>query len=420
MSKVIKVGLLIDGTGRDPVRDVAVVIEGSTIWQVAPPGEMARLPADVEIIDAPSAVLLPGFIDTHVHLGSPQVGDMYSYRVEAPATLTVFYAARSGQQTLAMGFTTLRNMGSIEFVSTRQAIESGLIPGPRILTSGMVLMTGGHTDRMLSVGLPRKFGQPADGVAEVRKRVREYVFAGADFIKFEATGGLLGLRDQPSTRNYSQKEVWAIVDEAHGLGVRAAAHAHSTEGILRAVEAGADSVEHGTHLDEECAARMASGGVVLVPTVAILHDAITRAEELSLPSAVVPKLQEFVGAKLASIERAHRAGVKIALGTDSSGRFAPHGRNAIEFELLTQAGLSPMESLMAGTRVAAEALGLDSSIGTIEPEKEADLVLVRSNPLDDLTVLQDPANILMVWKGGEPVIDRREDPSKNMINWSVD
>jgi imidazolonepropionase-like amidohydrolase len=418
MSKAIKVGLLIDGTGRDPISDVAVVLNGTTIQAVVPQSEISSISQDVELVDVTDAVLLPGLIDTHVHLGNPQVSDVYAYRVETLPTLTVFYAARSAQQALVAGFTTLRNMGGIEFVSLRQAVEAGLVPAPRILTAGMVLMTGGHTDRLLPASLPRKFGQPADGVTEVRKRVREYVLAGADFIKFEATGGLLGLRDQPSTRNYSQGEIEAIVDEAHGLGVRVAAHAHSTEGILRAIEAGADSIEHGTYVDEECAARMASDGVFLVPTVAILHDAITRAAELGLPPAVVTRLQEFVDERLASVERAHRAGVKIALGTDSSGRFAPHGRNAVEFELLAQAGLSPMESLMAGTSVAAEALGLDASIGGVEPGKEADLLVVRSNPLEDLAVLQDPANIVMVWKGGEVLVDRRQEPGENQIQWT--
>ena len=405
--KAIRAGVLIDGTGSQPVRGATVLTDGDRIASVIPALDV-EVSDGVEIIDASDAVVMPGMIDLHVHLRNPHTDDVpaerrYQYRVETEPQLAVFYAAHAAHITLMSGFTTLRNMGGIEYVALRQAIEERLVPGPRILVSGMVLMTAGHTDRTLPLTLPRSYPyeawKTADGVDGVRKRVRELVRAGADFIKFDAGGGL----HYPDVRLYSKPEVWAIVDEAHNFGLRVAAHAHGKEAILRAVQAGADTLEHGTILDDTCIEQMQKHGTTFVPTLAIMHDTITRGPKLGHRDALLSKYPQLQETRMRAVGRAHAAGIKIGLGTDSSGWLAPHGFNGIEFKLLTDAGLDPAAALAAGTSVAAQAIGLEKIVGTIEPGKRADLVILNANPLDDIASLAIPGNVRMVFRDGRRV-----------------
>jgi len=420
--KAIKAGMVIDGIGSKPIKNGIVLIEGSKIKALYTDQTQASIPSDAEVIDASDYVLMPGFIDVHVHLRNPIAvpgQDFYKYSVETEAPLRVFFSAHAAHVTMGAGFTTLRNMGGIEFVSLRKAINEGLIPGPRLVTSGMVLMTGGHTDKTRPRTLPRGGDiawKTADGVDAVRKLVREHVFEGADFIKFESTGGL----HYSDMLIYSQAEINAIVDEAHGLGVPAAAHAHGKKGILRAVEAGVDTLEHGTYLDDECIEKMVSCGTVFVPTLTIMNYNIVHGQQrLGHSAATIEKYTRLQEIRMEAVRKAHAAGVPIALGTDSSSRMAPHGGNAVEFRLLHEAGLSPMESIMAGTSKAAKSIGLDAVVGSIEPGKQADFVVVRSNPLEDLSILEDHSNILNVWKDGRLVIDRLAGGEGLQISWPI-
>ena len=420
--KAIKAGLLIDGTGKGPTKDVTVLVEKSTIKAILTKPDSVAAPREAEIIDVSDYVLLPGFIDVHVHLRNPCTmtrENFYKYAVETESHMRVFHAAHSAHVTFAAGFTTLRNMGGMEFVSLRKAIDGHLIPGPRILTSGLVLMTGGHTDNTRPRTLPRGgeiAWKTADGVDAVRKLVREHVFDGADFIKFETTGGL----HLPDKRGYSRAEIEAIVDEAHGLGVKAVAHAHGKEGILRAVEAGVDTLEHGTFMDEECIEKMVQFGTVFVPTLAIMNFNLTHGREFGYSDEYISKYMRLQNIRMEAVRKVHAAGVPIALGTDSSYQMPPHGENAIEFKLLAEAGLSPSESIKAGTGVAAKAIDLDNLVGTIEPGKRADMVVVRSNPLDDLSILQNKSNILKVIKDGSVAVDRLTDHETVHLKWPID
>ena len=405
--KAIRVGVLIDGTVAPPMAGATICIEEGLITAVLP-SIRAPLPDDATVIDAAEATVMPGMIDAHVHLRNPSTIDIaanqrYKYRIETEPDLAVFYAAHAAHITLMSGFTTLRNMGGIEYVALGKAIDAELIEGPRILTSGMVLMTGGHTDRTLPHTLPRAYPhaawQTADGVDGVRKRVRELVFAGADFIKFDAGGGV----HNPDIRLYSKAEIQAIVDEAHNLGVRVAAHAHGSEAILRAVTSGVDTLEHGTFMDDACIEEMAKRDTTFVPTLAIMHDSLTRGAQWGYSTELLDKYQRLHETRMQAVNAAYGAGVPIALGTDSSGWLAPHGRNAVEFQLLADAGLSRVDAVAAGTSVAANALGIGKLVGTIEPEKAADLVVLNSNPLDDLTSLVGPDSVRMVLRNGRCV-----------------
>ena len=405
--KAIRAGVLIDGTGAPPINDVTICTEGGLITSVAPSNE-AEVPESAAVIDASDGFVMPGMIDLHVHLRNPSTVDVpaearFKYRIETEPSLAVFHAAHAAHITLMSGFTTLRNMGGIEYVALREAIAAQLIEGPRILTSGMVLMTGGHTDRTLPRTLrrtyPHEAWETADGVDGVIRRVRELVFAGADFIKFDAGGGV----HYPDIRLYSESETQAIVSEAHNLGVRVAAHAHGREAILRAVTAGVDTLEHGTFMDDACIEEMLKRGTIFVPTLAIMHDCLTRGPQWGYSKDLLDKYKQLHEVRVRAVHDAHEAGVPVALGTDSSGWLAPHGRNAVEFHLLADAGLSRMSAIAAGTSVAAKGAGIENTVGTIEPGKRGDLVVLSSNPLDDLASLADPNSVQMVLRDGRCV-----------------
>jgi len=399
------------------VRDATLIIEDTRIREVR--AGSGVLPPEARVYDASPYTVVPGLIDAHTHLGSPSVPSLPLFRVGTPPTLGVFYAAQSAQASLAAGFTTLRNMGGIEFVSVRQAIDGGLLPGPRLVIAGMVLMSGGHTDRLYPASYPRRPDHAADGVDQVRQRVRQFVLSGVDFIKVEATGGMIAEGDTPDIRGYTDQELAAAADEAHAFGKRMAVHAHSAEGVRRAVEAGADTIEHCTWADEEALERVARKDAFITATCSIVEDAIRRSQQGGQIVAATDKRRVALEAKLKMLATARKLGAKVAVGTDACGVYVPHGQNALEFELLCRAGFTPMESLLAGTKVAAEALGLGDRVGTLEAGKRADLVILARNPLDDINSLQNHGNVLQVFKDGQLVVDRLAETGKGWLRWSV-
>lgn len=418
----LRAGILIDGTKCDVQRNVDIEIRDGRIHNISSSGDGKPASASEGLIDCSDGVVMPGFIDLHVHLRNPLPTDCsreesYAFRIETDPVLAVFYAARSARACLAAGFTTVRNMGGPEHVALRDAIEKGLIPGPRVLTSGMVLMTGGHTDRTLPSGVPRTgrwlAWARADGVDGVRRRVRELVYAGVDFIKFDASGGL----HFPGIRMYSEEEVEAIVQEAHSLGVRVAAHAHGKEGILRAVRAGVDTLEHGTFMDEECIDEMLCRGTTYVPTLAIMHDNIVRGASWGLTANRINEYRRLYDLRLQAVGDAYRAGVPVALGTDSSGWLAPHGLNGVEFRLLGDAGIPEIDCLRAGTEIAARAIGLGETLGSLEIGKTADLVVLNGNPLDRLAILEGTANRQLIMLKGEVIAHRKESRPGTELVW---
>jgi imidazolonepropionase-like amidohydrolase len=399
----IRAGALIDGTGAAPVKNDVILIRGERIIAV---GANVTIPARATVIDLAGLTVLPGFIDAHVHLASRTLGDgdwQHAGLTMLPAELALLGAAHA-QQTLEAGFTTVRDVGSAHYgdIALRNAINAGWVPGPRIVAAGVLFgITGGHCDETDGL-VPGLLGHEAgieegvaDGVDAVRSAVRTMVKYGADVIKICATGGVLSLTDSVGALQYSEEEMRAIVETAHGLSRRVAAHAHGTEGIKAAVRAGVTSIEHGTILDSEAVALMVQHGTWLVPTLMAGDQAMQLVEAGRLPPPIAAKARAIVPRVQTSFRLALRAGVKIALGTDAG--VYQHGRNAHEFTLMVRYGMTPMQSIEAGTLSAATLLGRETEVGSLAAGKFADIVAVKGDPLQDITTLE---HVDFVMKGG--------------------
>lgn len=360
----------------------------------------ANVPADAMRIELPNATILPGFIDAHTHL---TMDPKFGYETLALSTSRqALIGAKNARVTLLAGFTTVRNVGAQDFsdVALRDAINAGDVPGPRMLVSGPPLsITGGHCDNNM---LPFEYHAISDGVADgisaVQHKVRENIKYGADVIKVCATGGVLSLGDNPQHSQYTLEEMKAIVADAHRLGRKVAAHAHGAEGIRWAAEAGVDSVEHASYIDDAGIAAMKEHGTYLVPTV-YLEDWMFESGGINrLPPPLMAKAKEVIPVARKNISRAFAAGVKVALGTDAA--VYPHGLNAHEFETMVKLGLTPLQSIQAGTINAADLLGWSGKVGVLEPGAWADVIAVDGDPLKDITTLQ---RVKFVMKGGEVV-----------------
>ncbi len=395
---VVRAARLFDSKSGQLSQPGLVVITGDKITQVG-----GTAPANAKVIDLGDATLLPGFIDAHTHLSMTFNPDYNGARLSALSRTVpeqTLRASENAKRTLMAGFTTVRDVGSSDFIDVglRNAINAGIIPGPRMLVSVHALgSTGGHCDE--SAGFrPDLFGHetgPENGVInsaeQARYAVRYNIKYGADVIKTCATGGVLSPTDDVDVPQLSQPELNALVDEAHALRRKTAAHAHGSEGAKRAIRAGIDSIEHGTFLDDEALRMMQANGTYLVPTLAVR----SGLAESKFPPLVQQKVDVTVKSQDAMVRRALRLGVRIALGTDAA--VYPHGNNALEFALMAADGMTPSQSLLAGTAVASELLGLSSKIGTLSAGKQADLVAVPGNPLDDIRVT---GSVLFVMKDG--------------------
>ncbi|MEN6328787.1 MAG: amidohydrolase family protein [Methanobacteriaceae archaeon] len=402
-------GTLIDGKGGQPVPDSGILIQDDTIMEVGPLDSIELPTSNVERIDAQRGFILPGFIDCHVHI-------MFNgFRIEDPLfTPLSFYFYQAGEslrRTLEAGVTTVRDAGLADY-GVKMAVDEDIISGPRLLISVMPLsITGGHFDLWMKSGIEAKTsyrGLPesvCDGTDEVRKRIREVLRAGADVVKVMVTGGVISANDRPEHPQFSPDELAVMVEEASYRGVNLMAHAHGAAGIKNALKAGIKSIEHGTFLDEECLDLLLEKDAWLIPTLLVNKHNQEMAETGKLPeysqedSRNVAKLLEN------NMKIAYNAGVKMAMGTDSG--IAPHGQNLRELSLLCGIGMKPMESIQAGTIRAAELLGWEDKIGTLEKGKLADVVVSRKNPLTNIDSLGDPENIKLVLKAGEMVKDSR-------------
>ncbi len=332
-----------------------------------------------------------------------------------PLSLNFYNSVRFMRATLDAGITTVRDAGGAD-LGTKMAVETGVVPGPRL----QICITPLTPDRRplrppfpgrASRRRPRRTpGEPdaiCDGVDEVRKRVREVLLAGADVIKICTTGGVLSPTDRPEYTQFSPEEIAVCVEEARFRGNRKVmAHAIGAEGIRNAIRAGVHSIEHGAFIDDEGIDLMLERGAFLVPTLMAGFSLIEKGKTPgALPEDVLQKAIEINARQLEGLEKAYRAGVKIAFGTDAAV-FA-HGRNLRELELMTRAGMTAMETIVSATRTAAECLGWDDRIGTLETGKLADLVISTADPLRDIGALQHQENIVLVMKGGEIVKDLR-------------
>ena len=395
----VHAGHLLDVKSGKTLSDQTLVVEDGKIVSSGASAE-AKIPSDAVRIELPNATVLPGFIDAHTHLTKdPKFG---YYTLALSTSRQALTGAKNARLTLLAGFTTVRNVGAKEFsdVALRDAINAGDVPGPRMLVSGPPLsITGGHCDNnMLPFEYHATSDGVADGIAAVQHKVRENIKYGADLIKVCATGGVLSLGDNPQHSQFTLEEMKAIVADAHRLGRKVAAHAHGAEGIRWAAEAGVDSVEHGSYIDDAGIAAMKEHGTYLVPTLYLGDWMIDNAGLTRLPAPLLAKAKEVIPAARKNIAHAFAAGVKVALGTDAA--VYPHGLNAHEFETMVKLGLTPLQSIQAGTLNAADLLGWSGKVGTLEPGAWADIVAVEGDPLKDITTLQ---RVKFVMKGGEVV-----------------
>jgi imidazolonepropionase-like amidohydrolase len=383
----VKTGKLADGQ--------TIVVVGDTIQSIGPTASVAGLPGDT-IVDLSRMTVLPGLIDVHTHLTMNTDFDPYRELTSTDAKEAI-NGVVNARTTLLAGFTSVRNVGAGDYtdVDLRDAINAGQVPGPHMLVSGPALgITGGHCDNnLLPISYHSVGDGVADGIAAVQHKVRENIKYGADLIKICATGGVLSKGDDPQASQYTLEEMKAIVADAHRLGRKVAAHAHGSQGILWASEAGVDSVEHGSYINDEAIAEMKKNGTYLVPTL-YLEDWML--EKGSLPPFYHQKMVDVSAVAKRNIKRAMQAGVKIALGTDAA--VYPHGLNAHELDVyVNQLGMVPLTALQTATINAADLMGLTAKTGTLEPGKWADMIAVEKNPIDDVRVLQD---VKFVMKGG--------------------
>ncbi len=400
---VVKCGRLIDGTGAAPLTSAVVVIEGDRIVAV---GAGLAVPEGATVIDLGGATVLPGLIDCHTHL-TMQIGETGGDYYKTLATVSsldrAILAPAHAKATLDAGFTTVRDVGAGDYVDValRNAIERGDVPGPRMQVATLgVGATGGHFDESgLSPFLEfHQFSGIADGEDAIRRLIREEVKHGADVIKLAATAGVLSNEESVGAPQYTLAEMKAAVDEAHMWGRRVAAHAHGADGIRRAAEAGVDSIEHGSLLDDAGIALMKQKGTTLVPTLFVGAFILEHQARLGVPPNQIEKANLVATQCRDAVARAAKAGVKMAFGTDA-GVF-PHGLNAREFALLVKSGLSPMEAIRNATARAAELLSWSDRVGRVAPGLFADLIAVSGDPLADVTELE---RVQFVMKSGRVV-----------------
>jgi imidazolonepropionase-like amidohydrolase len=392
---LIRAGHIVDvHTGNEPA-DQTIVISGDRITSIAPTSSTPKQPGDIEI-DLRSLTVLPGLIDVHTHLTDDNNFDPY-HELSTSVAMSALIGARNARVTLEAGFTTVRNVGAAGYadVDLRDAISAGLIEGPHMQVSGPLIgITGGHCDDNL---LPYAYHQTADGVADgveaVQHKVREVIKYGADLIKICATGGVLSRGDDPQAAQYTLEEMKAIVADAHRLGRKVAAHAHGSQGILWATEAGVDSIEHGSYMNDEDIAAMKQRGTYFVPTAYLVD---WMQQNGHLPPFYAQKMKDVSIVEKANAKKAIAAGVKVALGTDAA--VYPHGLNAHELDVyVNQFGMSPLAALQTGTLNAADLMGWTNQTGSLEAGKWADIIAVSGDPLKDVRILQ---HVTFVMKSG--------------------
>lgn len=387
---------LIDGTGRTPQVQAVIAIRDSNILYAGSSSGWSQAREGGITLDLGGQFVLPGLIDTHVHLAGSGEADSQFEADDGSMALKILSNA---QKNLAAGITTVRDLGGwneLEFV-VREWIRGGEFAGPRMCLAGRFIS-------ITEAGAEYYKGmyRVADGVDEVRKAVREQVMHGADLIKIGVTGAVLVEHGEPGATHFNEEEIRALVEEARKFGRSVAAHAHGVDGIRKALRAGVRTIEHGTFLYQDPAAIefMREKGIFLVPTLKVGWD-IIRSGDAQIPPWIMEKNRATQDEAARSLKMAYDAGVPVAMGSDAGTPLNFHGENGLEIYWMGQAGIAPMDAIAAATGSAARALGWERWLGTLEAGKAADLIVVDANPLQDLRVLADKAHLQFVMKAGQ-------------------
>lgn len=384
---------LIDGTGSAPVHNAGMLVENGKVSNVffdqgkPPEGQYSE-------VDLSGKTVMPGLINSHVHIIMEPIGNPFTLIEKESDVKTAMRGVVNLKKTLRSGVTYFRDMGGYNFIDIelKKCLAEGMIEGPDFLVSGKVItMTGGHGHQM---------GRECDGVSEVRKAAREQLKAGVDVVKIMATGGVMTQGVEPGSAQLTYEEIKAAVEEANKAGRKTATHAQGTTGIKNAVRAGINSVEHGMFLDDEVIEMMIERNVYLVPTLVAPYFIVEYGVEGGIPEYAVEKSKRVMESHFESFRKAYKAGVKIAMGTDAGTPFNMHEKAAYELKLMIEAGVDPMDAIVFSTRGSAELLGVVESHGTLEQGKAADFLVLKENPLEDISTLLD---VEQVYKGGKPV-----------------
>ncbi|MBL22921.1 MAG: hypothetical protein CMM48_03395 [Rhodospirillaceae bacterium] len=423
--KVIKAGWLIDGIQDKPIRNGVLVIKGKSVETVAEDGAY-EIPENAEVIDASNCSVMPGLFDCHVHLSTINACSFANYRVgifEVTPQLQSFYTLYHAHRCFEMGFTTIRDMGrespyghlTAEICAVRDAIDLGLVPGPRVIACGRVVTTGSHHDMNIPRAMPRVPGATVTGPWAVRERVREYIRLGADVIKACVSGGSHA-HDDPDSRNITQEELNAMADEAHAFKRPIAAHCWTPEAHRMCLEADIDTIEHMVFVDDETTEAIVAAGKPVTPTLLARTDHnIEIRREIGTAPSILKKLKQVQPYCFEAFQKMHKAGVHIFMGTDTT--MGPRmGEHAMELDLYVQHGMTPMDAIKTATINAAQAVGFGDKLGTFEPGKLADFVAVEGDAIADITKLQDKKNIRMVAKEGGIYVDTLSPEHKYVIH----
>jgi len=406
----IRAGLLIDGKGGQPMKD-GLVLTGDD-GRIVRVGDASKIPipSGTETLEVPGKTILPGLFDSHCHM--LLTTHSLEKRLFIPNSLEILKCAETLKRTLHAGITTLRDAFGPSDVGFRQAVETGIIEGPRLVMAGAIAQTGGHIDGYYPRDIELPFSEGfttgpefADGVPAVQLAARRVLRKGFDFIKVCTSGGITSPSDLPDFTEWTMEELKAIVYEASARGKAVMAHAEGNRGIKNALFAGVWSVEHGSMLDEEAIRMFLDRGTYLVPTLTAIDALANEPDKFGLTDFARSKIDVVARNHFDSFRKAAAAGIKIAAGTDNIEDWM-HGRNARELELMVRHGFTPMQAIVAATKVSSEACRVDSKVGTLEPGKQADLIVVDGNPLEDIAILQDQTKLLLVMKGGRKYVNK--------------
>ncbi len=407
---VLRAGRLIDGSGGPPISDASIVVRDGRIVYAGPARGAPATPPDARSLDASGMTVMPGLIDAHAHMLA------YAFDLEqrlvAHATLVAFRTMHNLRATLDAGVTTVRDAGGID-AGYREAMDEGLITGPRLLVSGQGLAptgalfdfhwgSGAHVNLSEARTVVRRY---VDGVENVRLATRQLILSRVDVVKIVSTGSIFARTGFPPRAQYSPEELDAIIGEAHAAGVKVMCHAEGGPGLTNALRAGVDSIEHGFYLDDEMIDLMVRNGTYLVPTLSAAQGVVTQAERgAHVHDWAVANARKLLADPDLGFARAVRAGVRVAMGSDIFG--ANHGENALELEAMVKCGMTASQATVAATSAAADLLGISADTGTLAPGRAADLIIVDGDPLADIRVLADRARLRLVMRGGVVHRDR--------------